>query len=62
MRTAEESPESMLEKVDGAWQGASTLFLNTTESIGVRIVMDNSGKTIYRLTIGKDRTLTADYL
>ena len=39
----------MLEKVDGAWQGASTLFLNTKElrAVGVRIVMDNAGKTIY---------------
>ncbi|MEC8044153.1 MAG: DUF6807 family protein [Verrucomicrobiota bacterium] len=39
----------MLEKVDGAWQGASTLFLNTKElrAGGVRIVMDDSQKTIY---------------
>ena len=39
----------MLEKVDGAWQGASTLFLNTKElrAGGVRIVMDASKKTIY---------------
>ncbi len=39
----------MLEKVDGAWQGASALFLKTDElrAGGVRIVMDPSGKAIY---------------
>ena len=39
----------MLEKIDGAWQGASTLFLNTKQlrAGGVRIAMDSSGKTIY---------------
>ena len=39
----------MMEKVDGAWQGASTLFLNTEElrAGGVRIAMDPSGKSIY---------------
>ncbi|MEG3604747.1 MAG: DUF6807 family protein [Verrucomicrobiota bacterium] len=39
----------MMEKIDGAWQGASTLFLKTRElrSGGVRIAMDPSGKSIY---------------
>ena len=39
----------MMEKVDGAWQGASTLFLSTKElrAGGVRIAMDPSGKSIY---------------
>jgi hypothetical protein len=39
----------MLEKIDGAWQGASTLFLNTKElrAGGVRIAMNTSGETIY---------------
>ena len=39
----------MMEKVDGAWQGASALFLNTKQlrAGGVRIAMDDTGKTIY---------------
>ena len=39
----------MLEKVDGAWQGASTLFLNNKQlrAGGVRIAMDPSQKAIY---------------
>ncbi|MEC8791955.1 MAG: hypothetical protein VXX29_12035, partial [Verrucomicrobiota bacterium] len=39
----------MMEKIDGAWHGASTLFLKTSElrSGGVRIAMDPSGKSIY---------------
>ena len=39
----------MMENIDGAWQGASTLFLNTKElrAGGVRIAMDTTGKSIY---------------
>ena len=49
MRTAEELTGSCSKKVDGAWQGASTLFLNTKQlrAGGVRILMDDSKKTIY---------------
>ena len=39
----------MMEKIDGAWQGATTLFLQTGQlrAGGVRIAMDPSGKSIY---------------
>ena len=39
----------MMEKIDGAWQGASTLFLKTKElrAGGVRIAMDAKGESIY---------------
>ena len=39
----------MLEKVDGAWQGSSTLFLHTDKlrGGGVRIAMDQAGESIY---------------
>ena len=41
----------MLEKVDGAWQGASTLFLNTKQlrAGGVRILMDDSKNDLLRI-------------
>jgi glucose/arabinose dehydrogenase len=39
----------MLEKVDGAWQGASTVFLssNKLRAAGVRIAMEAASKSLY---------------